>query len=727
MKKINIYILIGMVCSLLFSCNEEPFSDGGEGSIILRTAVSSNMNVITRAEENNLKQNLMVWISNSKGLVRRYDSLEEIPTSPISLISDHYVAEAWTGDSVPASFNKIYYKGTKEFDVTSNQTVTVNLTCSIANVAAQVLYDKNIDDVLKNYKMTIGHTGRDGKLVFEGREAEDSTGYFMMPSFDKNLSYELTGTQIDGTDFKFSGQLDSVKPRTKYILHVQCTEKTNEVGGLIFTIKIDEKEIESTPHETELILPPKIEGYGFDIKSAITGEEGSFDDVSVYISTASKLDEVDLESTVIKDLGFEYPDIDLIEMDEEYKEKLQKAGISGYATNSDDGMLYQIIFSSDMINKLENGNYSFLITAKDIDGRTSQATLKFLISEIPVLTTPISKDANDLKYGSITLSGKVIKDGTENVGFRYHKKGEVQWIYVEGQAKTRSLNSGDEFFTVLNDLENGATYEYKAVAGEIESSIEEFTMGTPIQLPNAGFEDWGMYQGKIRIPSLNYDDFFWDSGNHGAASVGIGSDDPNITYPDNQIKHSGEYSACLKTDYKFIKLAAGNIFIGKFLGVSGTNGVTGFGRPFIEKPKSVKLWVKYIPQTASNQGTGNYIKRGDKDQGQIFIALTDDSKEKYTPKNSSTEEWPIIVNTGTQTYFSDPKYHSRIIAYGEKIFTEATDGEDLIQIEIPIEYYKNDRPSNIIFVASSSRYGDYFEGVPGSTMWLDDIELVYED
>lgn len=718
MKKSFLYITV--IFSLLhIACNEEPFSDGGEGNIILRTAVSSNMDVITRADENNLKENLMVWISNSKGLVRRYNSLEEIPTSAISLISDHYIAEAWAGDSVPASFNKIYYKGTKEFDVTSNQTVTVNLTCSIANVAAEVLYDKNIDDVLKNYKMTIGHTGREGKLVFEGREAQDSTGYFMMPSFDKNLSYELTGTQIDGTDFKLSGQLNSVKPRTKYILHVQCTEKTNEVGGLIFTIKIDEKEIETSTHESELVLPPKIVGYGFDIDSTITGEVGTFDDVSVYISTASTLAELDLESTVITDLGFQYPDIDLIEMDKEYKEKLQEAGIFGYSTTSESGMLYQILFSSGMINKLENGNYSFLITAKDIDGRTSQATLKFLISEMPVQTIPISEDANDLKYGSITLWGKVIKEGTENVGFSYHKKGEVQWTYVEGQTKTRSLKSGDEFFAVLNDLENGTTYEYKAVAGDIESPEEEFTMGTPVQLPNAGFENWTTdAEGKVIIPDSTSPTSFWDSGNQGSAGM-LGAKS-NITMKDEVVKHSGNYSACLTSKNFVLQFAAGNIFIGKFLGIDGINGVTGFGRPFNEKPKSVKLWVKYIPGTKNHKGSSAGMLKGNGDEGQIYIALTDNTSHTY-----NGEKWPFVVNTKTKQLFD--KNDSRVIAYGEKIFTEATDGEGLIQIEIPIVYYRSDRPSNIIFVASSSRYGDYFEGYEDSTMWLDDIELIYED
>lgn len=35
-------------------------------------------------------------------------------------------------------------------------------------------------------------------------------------------------------------------------------------------------------------------------------------------------------------------------------------------------------------------------------------------------------------------------------------------------------------------------------------------------------------------------------------------------------------------------------------------------------------------------------------------------------------------------------------------------------------------PNYIVIVASASKYGDYFTGSTGSTMWLDDLELIYE-
>ena len=37
------------------------------------------------------------------------------------------------------------------------------------------------------------------------------------------------------------------------------------------------------------------------------------------------------------------------------------------------------------------------------------------------------------------------------------------------------------------------------------------------------------------------------------------------------------------------------------------------------------------------------------------------------------------------------------------------------------------KPTHIIIVCSSSKYGDYFTGSTGSLMYLDDLELVYGD
>lgn len=715
MKNKFLYFTASALAMLSVACNEEPFPNGGEGSIILRTSVKTDMEVVTRGDDNTLEENLMVWISNDKGLVRRYNSTNEIPAR-INLISGTYTAEGWTGDSVPASFDKMWFKGSETFEVKKGESTPVNLECKVANVAVSVKYSDNISSVLSNPVMVVGHKG--GSLTFAGEDA-GRRGYFMMPSFDKDITYELTGSQIDGSEFYYKGVISDAKPATEYVMNVICSEKTNEVGGAVFTIVIDENEIE-LKHDIELVAPPVIKGYDFDITKSINSEEGMVGRRTVYIASAAKLSQIILNSDLFSGFGFlnGNTDFNLLGMSDQFRTSLENEGIAFVdKTQDSDESLYQINFGEDWLNSLKNGRYSISISAKDENGRTSDAVVSLFISDAPVNTEEIDKST--ITFNTAILRGTVAKDGVENIGFNYRKVGDSDWKYVEGKVNTRSYAKGTEFFAELSGLKSGSDYEYCAKSDDfVSQQICTFTTVAHAQLPNAGFEDWGKYNNKVVIPSLSYDDFFWDSGNHGSTTLGA---EYNITNPDTKYKHSGRYSACLESRFIVLKFAAGNIFTGKFLKRDGTNGVTGFGRPFTEKPVAVRCWVKYVPGVAQGgKGTGTYIKAGNLDQGQIYVALTDDTKETY--EGSS---WPVIVNTGKSQYF-DPKA-SKVIAYGEKTFTEATEGDGLIEIEIKLDYKRSDTPSNIVFVASASKYGDYFEGAPGSVMYLDDVELIYED
>ncbi len=73
------------------------------------------------------------------------------------------------------------------------------------------------------------------------------------------------------------------------------------------------------------------------------------------------------------------------------------------------------------------------------------------------------------------------------------------------------------------------------------------------------------------------------------------------------------------------------------------------------------------------------------------------------------------------------KNDKNVIGYGERVFNEATAGDGMIEIEIPISYegYPADKAVNIICVASASIGGDYYTGSTKSEMYLDDIELIY--
>lgn len=207
----------------------------------------------------------------------------------------------------------------------------------------------------------------------------------------------------------------------------------------------------------------------------------------------------------------------------------------------------------------------------------------------------------------------------------------------------------------------------------------------------------------------------------------------NVTTPDTSVKHSGNQSILLSSQFVglggFIgKFAAGNLFAGKYLKTDGTDGVLGWGRPCTSRPKALKVWVRYEPGTVDNGGS--HIADGETDQGIIYVAVGD-----WAGQESDGETWPFVVKTkNSSSLFSTEKgiySGDGTIAYGEKVFTESyNDAENLKELTIELDYDNyggtQRKPTSIIIVASASKYGDYFEGSGTSKMWLDDMELIYE-
>lgn len=149
----------------------------------------------------------------------------------------------------------------------------------------------------------------------------------------------------------------------------------------------------------------------------------------------------------------------------------------------------------------------------------------------------------------------------------------------------------------------------------------------------------------------------------------------------------------------------------------------GWGRSFTARPKALRVWVKYTPAAVTDVDNANPdgVVTGDMDKGIIYVALVDGTKTAY-----NGEAWPVVVKTKSSERTLFKKDGDQVIAYGEHVFTEATSGDGLVEVVIPIDYKRTDvRPSNIVMVASASKMGDYFTGGP-SVMYLDDVELIYE-
>lgn len=728
MKKYSI-LFAGAAMLLAGACAEETIIPEGEGTVNFNLKVSTDMAVVSRATSAELEQqygeSLTLWLANGEGVIRHWQGASEVPVGPVSLFSGHYKLLGWAGDSVAASWTERCFKGTQEFDVQRGQNTSVTLNMKIANTVAAVVYEPAVKEVLKDCRLTVGHVK--GELTFDETTAEGARAYFMLPSYDRKLHYTFHATQLNGTPLELSGEIEDPQPATCYVLTVKYSRPGgSEQGGLNFRIEVDDQYIEVTD-EVELVTPPSITGFGFDAAGTITAEKGTVGRRTFYIATSSVVKDLILASDELTAIVGENS-VDFLNMtDENARTTLAAAGINATSLSTDaagttlePNKLLQLNIEEVFTNALDNGLHTFTITATDIDGRTSSKTLTINVSDAKAEALPIPEGDLSIHTDRATLTGRVIKDGVSAVGFNYRAKGTSGWTYVEGTPASRALTVGTTFSAIVDGLEAGTQYEYVPVADGVAGGIAStFTTEAAAQLPNASFEDWGK-DGKAIIPAASTSSQFWDSGNHGSATM-----NKNITNQATDFVHSGTYSAKLVSQFVGIgtigKFAAGNIFAGKYLATQGTDGVLGWGRPFTSRPTGMKFWAKYAPGTVNSQGAGSHISEGATDKGIVYVALMTDYTEDY---NGSP--WSVIVKTkASERQLFNPEADN-VIAYGKIDFNEATAGAGLNEYNLELTYRRDDvRPSYIVVVASASVFGDYFEGGEGSTLWLDDLELVY--
>ena len=755
MKKI--YKLVLMIAGVvgingLQSCSlDNPFESAGEGNLMLVADIRSDIQ--TRSEDPNENQELrdkcVVYIESVKGVIRKYIGLDQLPTTPITLNSGHYVAEAWTGDSVPASFTSKFYRGKEEFEISAGDNKSLLLHCNIANVITSVNPDV-LELGLTNVNITFSHS-RDGLTFTEEKIAAAEKGYFMMPSTDTDLTYKVTGEKSDGTLVERTGVIEGVKRAYEYVLNIIADEQENNLGGGLIRIQIEE--IPVFEDTVEIYGRPSITGVDFDIDSQIVGEQSAepgsvkaFTDKIVYIRAFEGIYKVKLTGNE-NFAGHVVADLDLLDGSTNRAE-LEDKGIfidgPSYNVDATSEVKVQelrITFKKQFFDELAPLDTEYRLDIDVLDdqkpqGKDNTKTLRIATTEnalefiAPVETAdvpdPVSEPMAILAH-SATLYGIVKDEAATEYGIRYRKEGDQDWITVPATT-TYATRAGNKRFSVkLDNLDEATTYEYKAYEASYDSAaVLKFTTEAHFPIPNASFEKWSKYSAKTLFGTSDVvipwevgdkDASFWGTGNEGSATVGA-----TLTNSSEVMKKSGTYSARLESKTVMSIPAAGNVFVGKYVDTDGTNGILALGREYNgSHPTKLKVWANYRPGTKVVKSNSTDTSRlpdnfvGGTDHGQIYVALT-------------TEPVEIRTNPSKLKVFDqeDPV----VLAYGEQTWTGDFGPEgELAAIEIPLTYY--DRAyttpaTHLIIVVSASKYGDFFAGSDGSLMYLDDFELVYE-
>ena len=282
------------------------------------------------------------------------------------------------------------------------------------------------------------------------------------------------------------------------------------------------------------------------------------------------------------------------------------------------------------------------------------------------------------------------------------------------------------------DFSDPQTYEVTSEDGQWKKvySVRITTAETPTRFD---FENWEKDQtGRYEFPyEIGQEENgqqkrldIWDSGNAGFALTGGGSTPDKYPTCSTTDAYSGKFALKLETRLTGsfganlkMPIAPGNLFIGSFDVANATREplkATKFGMPFPKKPVAFRGYYRYISGGNVTDNEGNLVIPLKRDQGNIYAVLYE-----------TDENTPCLDGTNGQT---SPNIIARAV-----LDNLEEGGKGYTPFDIRFEYLKPFDPEksknskySISMVFTSSIRGDIFEGAVGSTLYVDQIEIVTE-
>lgn len=320
---------------------------------------------------------------------------------------------------------------------------------------------------------------------------------------------------------------------------------------------------------------------------------------------------------------------------------------------------------------------------------------------------------------------------------------------------------------VVSDFSDPRKYTVTSESGKWQKtytvSVDTFEMPTDYQFENYEFDGRGKYhiffevvQGKDMV----FHQYIWASGNGGYGLSGLASrpeEYPTVSVASAEggraarleTRTTGDWGAALR-----MPIAAGNLFIGSF---DAANAVTAplkstlFGLPFGKKP------VKFIGQYCYKPGVKFIAGVDDKlkpkeisylDSCDIYAVLYDvegldekalDGDNVLTSKNivalarvKNIEAMSPSADPLVQPVFKDFEVEfdydrTDPIHWPSFVTKKPNTSEDNMGILKPFDPERlNQYKYNLAVVFTSSKYGGYFSGALGSTLYVDNVKVICE-
>ena len=691
------YCLVALLA--LLACTREANLSQGEGYLSVRLGTDLAVTPVVKAEAGEPDPAFSLEIIPVKGgetiQVADYRTLAD---APMTLPVGDYTVKAVSGPDTRLSWEEPRYEAEAQVAIRPDRLTEAALTATLARTMVTVEFDPETATYFSDYRVSIANENGDALVFSRSNGNLSKTGYLAASS----LEWDLYMVNTQGTPYRVGPvTIEHVEQRQHYHLRFSFDRTRALSGSSLLRVLVDdsvnEKEYQLNLDFTGEGLP-SISGQDFDLADGIAVKKGDNSSHNVVnFSTPRGIKSLTLTHNESKLLDAGLPQfVQLVDASSATVQNLSALGLEVSALSY--GQTETSVDFGPFLATLPMGDYYLSLDLIDVRNRYSAVTVVLSV------TSPVEADATTVKSWAefAILNGRWYTEGRPSgLRFQWKKAGDANWTDYAG---TVSYNDAAATFSAeLYGLEASTAYVFRAKTDKEEENRElSFTTAPAGTIPNLSFDDW--YQdGKVWYAASSSSNRVWDSANKGAANF-IGS----TTTPETSSVIHGK-AARMESAYAVVKFAAGNIYIGSFVGLAGLGAELDWGMPFSSRPLALHGYYKYSPKAIDYTESPYGSKKGEMDACSIKMYLCDWSA-------------PFRVNTSTSTFLQDDD--PSIIAMCDFTSNVATDG--YVEFTFPLQYRDARTPKYVVIVGAASRLGDYFTGGKGSTLWLDELSLVYD-
>jgi hypothetical protein len=317
----------------------------------------------------------------------------------------------------------------------------------------------------------------------------------------------------------------------------------------------------------------------------------------------------------------------------------------------------------------------------------------------------LSSELDALQYGVVVLNKQYSEVHILDASFLASSVYPISFTPIIEVSEGASILPASQTEVTFNCKEDAIKY---VITSEDGTTQEWNVTLRDNQIPNTDFSNWyeqiGMNGKSFWEPGKSLEATVWGTANMGTSTYSVYGTTKLVEDSNTRVKIS-------TGETEVVPITSGTLFLGKF-DIQGAiqnptdpEKATDFGLPFILKPSAIRFKYSYI--------AGDTLRKFTlKDTDNLFGGFDEVSI-------AGTDECMIYALLEVR----DGDYVKEIARVE---YSGGTTGSDLTELTLDLVYTSTETPTHISIVFASSKDGDKYTGAVGSTLIIDDLELIYD-